>query len=167
MSPAAPKSRATNPVDLYAELSAVVKAEVASYKSAAAAGPLTVAAVWSLTMQAVTGFVEIAKDAQGVSEADKRAAIMKAAGDFYDAVLVNIKIPGVPNFVATNFLDPALRTLWLQLVDGSITGVEALIARVETSLTNPPTPTPAPTPPVTPHVNPLPPSVNPTPPANY
>jgi hypothetical protein len=66
-------------------------------------------------------FIRLAEE-QFAPGADKKAAVMQLAADFYDRVIAPLDLPG-PDAV----LDPLLRSAWLQLCDHAIDGLVTLV----------------------------------------
>lgn len=115
---------------IFDQMKAAVADVIAFYKEAAKDG-LTLNEVWSLTTKAVGTLVTVAEGFKEFGGADKKAAVLAAAGEFYDAVLAPIDIPKVPDFLERTVVDPALRQVWLKVVDGMVDGLVGIFNKTQ------------------------------------
>jgi hypothetical protein len=111
--------------DVLAAIKKAIVDTIGYYKTLAADG-LSLADLWAMTTRAVTTFVQIVEQAKSATGEQKKAVVMAAAAEFYDRVLGPYDIPKLPDFIETGIVDPALRTLWLTLVNGLVDAVVAV-----------------------------------------
>ncbi len=93
-----------------------------------AKGGLTVAEVFELLTLAAGSFVKVTEAlTEGVDDAAKKAAVLKACETFYQQVLAPLDIPGVPNLLESTIVDPLLGKVASVVMSGIIDGLVAIL----------------------------------------
>lgn len=129
--PLAIRAAVTTPeaITLVESLEAELTALRDHYKAMAVDG-LSVAEIWELAQSAVASAMKIAKDFKGdIGDQTLQEYAMAFAGQFYDEVIAPIDLPKIPNIIETRFVDPALRSVFLLLIQGSIKTIINLLGR--------------------------------------
>ena len=103
-------------MSLYDLVKADIDALLADYRSRAADG-ITLKDMYSLGSEAVARFMQLVEKYGGLG-VDKKAAVMEAAGRFYDDIIAPIDLPG-PDLV----VDKIARQIWLYAVDAAVDGL--------------------------------------------
>lgn len=88
---------------------------------------------WSLLQKATASFVylvEAFSPISGLSGAEKKAAVLEAAGRAFDDLIAPLDIPYVPAILEKTIVDPGLRALWLKMLSGTIDALVAVLNRV-------------------------------------
>ena len=110
---------------IYDDLKTAVEQITAHYKEATSDGKLSFAEIFSLISKATASFIQLfEKFTDGVSGADKKAAVLAALDAFFDEVISPLDIKGIPNFIEP-VVDSSLKKLALTLADA---GIDALVA---------------------------------------
>lgn len=105
--------------DLYAKISAVLRAAIESSKAAAADGKIT----WSEAMAILADVVKhLVFQAAGLdlSGPDKKSAVMTAVGQAFDALAAVVDIPYIPEPIESMVVEPALKKGVLLFASGLI-----------------------------------------------
>lgn len=110
---------------IYDDLKDAVSAITAHYKEATSDGKLSFSEIFSLASKATASFVQLFEQfTDGVSGAEKKAAVLAALAAFFDEVISPLDIKGIPNFIEP-VVDSSLKKLALTLADA---GIDALVA---------------------------------------
>lgn len=110
---------------IYDDLKDAVSAITAHYKEATSDGKLSFSEIFSLASKATASFIQLFEQfTDGVSGAEKKAAVLAALAAFFDEVISPLDIKGIPNFIEP-VVDSSLKKLALTLADA---GIDALVA---------------------------------------
>lgn len=97
-----------------------VAALIEHYKKVTEDKKLTLSEAWSLATSAVAGVMRIVEAAGDFDGKLKKEAVLLFAASFYDQVIAPLDIPYVPSLIENRMVDPALKEVFLKLVDGSV-----------------------------------------------
>lgn len=114
--------------DFFDAFDAAARTVIGHYKEAARDG-LSVAEVWRLVSAAVASFLKLMDTLVVLGDADKKEAALQFAARLYDQVIAPLDIPRVPAFIENNFVDPAIRSLFLSLAAGLVDTLLTVFAR--------------------------------------
>lgn len=110
-------------VNLYASVQEAFDALLVHYKALAKDG-MTLSDAWELANDAVSSATRVIEEIQTeYGGSTKKEVVLKFASDFYDQVLAPIDLPRVPNVIETRWVDPALKEVYMLLVNGAINSI--------------------------------------------
>lgn len=104
---------------LYDSIAAFFAETKRQLEAAKADGKLSNEELWQLFYSGVKRAVQTAKDLP-LAGADKKAAVLDAAGKLYDTVIAPIDIPYIPAILENSVVDPMLKTLYMDSLSGLI-----------------------------------------------
>lgn len=105
--------------DLSNELESGVKQIIAKYQGLFLDGSVSFTELFSFVTNAIGTLVQIGEKLDGISGAEKKAAVLTALGTLFDQVIAPLDIKGVPNFLE-GVVDSALRELILSLASSTV-----------------------------------------------
>jgi hypothetical protein len=105
---------------LYDELKVQIDKIIAAAKAATADKTITLKEAVAVGMEVLDAVAILVKQIPNQSHEEKKAVLIQAANDFYSAVLAPIDIPGIPDFIESRFVDPALGNIFSKVAEGVI-----------------------------------------------
>lgn len=117
---------------LFSQVRDELDAVVTHYKAVVADGKTTLAEVWSVVTLAVSSMARVVEAGGSAFAAnDKKEVVLAAAGQFYDEVVVPLDLTSKLGFgpFDSRFIAPAVRGVFLSLVNGAVDAVVTLFDR--------------------------------------
>jgi hypothetical protein len=120
-------------MSLYDDFQASIDGIIGEYKMVIADGKISISEVFTAVGNATATFVQLFRTLGIGSEAERKDAVVKAIGRFYDEVIAPIDIVGVPNFLEP-VVDKAIRELLLLLAKSWIDSLVNIFTKSELML---------------------------------
>jgi hypothetical protein len=120
-------------MSLYDEFQSTIDNIIGEYKKVIADGKISISEVFTAVSNATATFVQLFRTIGVGSEVERKDAVLKAIGRFYDEVIAPIDIVGVPNFLE-GVVDKAIKELLLLLAKSWIDSLVNIFTKSELML---------------------------------
>jgi len=113
---------------LYDDLKAQIDIVLAAAKTATADKQVTLKEAVTIGLEVFHAVAIAAKGLPNSTHDEKKAVLIQVADEFYRQVLAPIDIPGIPDFIESRFVDPAIGNVFSKMAEGVI---DWILFRVE------------------------------------
>jgi hypothetical protein len=111
-------------------IAAEIAALIAHYRGTMGASVST-AQLGQIATAAVASLLRLVKESgANLTQAEVDAVVLEAAGELFDVLAPLLDIPFVPAVIETTVIDPALKDVFLKLVEGAMAALAGIFDRI-------------------------------------